>query len=371
MILHFLNDDKFTDYAIDQFSDLEAESIFVVVSYTNDFPKNIRQSGKVTVIQWKSQAYSALLNQLHKYKAIILHGLFDPWIEEIIEHTPEKVKIAWVFWGGEIYGRPDLRNRYLTIEGKFLFFFRKIWIFLKGKKEKSPFTISKKALKRIDYCLTDVSEDFQFVKKYLKDSRMKELWYTYFSIEETVSHLMNSSVNGNNILVGNSSTLENNHLSAFRKLSRFKIADKKIIAPLSYGSPWLKRFLLKKGKRVLGKLFYPITDFLGRDTYNSLILSCSVVIMNHYRHQAMGNTISALWFGSKVFLSKKSTTYSCLKRLGIKLYSVEDDLYPSCEGALFPLTSEEREQNRRILLQEYGKENMKHRIARVVEVLTS
>jgi len=81
MIIHFLNDDKFADYAISQFSGPEAESTFVVVSYSGDIPKNIKQSGKLTVIGWKSEAYTSLLKQIHTYKAIILHGLFDPWME--------------------------------------------------------------------------------------------------------------------------------------------------------------------------------------------------------------------------------------------------------------------------------------------------
>lgn len=85
----------------------------------------------------------------------------------------------------------------------------------------------------------------------------------------------------------------------------------------------------------------------------------------------MGNIITALWLGSKVFLSKKSTTYSCLKRLGIKMYSIEDDLNPGWKDALLPLSIEEREHNRRILMQEYGKENMHPRIAKVVEELTN
>lgn len=122
---------------------------------------------------------------------------------------------------------------------------------------------------------------------------------------------------------------------------------------------------------MLGDSFYPLTDFLERDIYNSLLLSCSVAVFNHYRHQAMGNTITALWLGSRVYLSKKSTTFACFKRLGACVYSVEDDFHPGRKEALAPLTVEERQHNRRILMQEYGQEKMKQRIAKVVEELTN
>lgn len=371
MILHFLNDDKFADYAIRQFSDPEAESTFVVVNFLGGIPRNIRLSGKVTVIEWKSQAYTSLLDQIDRYKAIILHGLFDPWMEEIIECTPKKVKIAWVFFGGEIYGRPDLRNRYVSTETRLLIFFRKIWIAFEGKKDKNAFVISKEALNKIDYCLTDVPEDFQFVKAYLKNSRMKELWYNYYSMEETLGQLIESSINDENILVGNSCNLENNHLAAFLKISRFGIADRKVIVPLSYGSPWYKRYLLKKGNSILGKSFYPLTEFIDRDAYNKVISSCSIVVMNQFRPQAMGNILTALWLGAKVFMSKKSKLYQYYTRLGLILFLFENDLSPQNPKALVPLSIEEREHNRRILMQEYGKENMKQKIAKVVEELAN
>lgn len=370
MILHFINDDKFTDYAISQFSNKEVTSVFIVVSYSGNETQHIKQSEKIKTVKWKSSEYSSLLKQISKYKAIILHGLFDPWIEEIIEHTPDKIKIAWVFWGGEIYGRPDLKNKYITLENRLLCLFRNLWIKTKGKKENNKFYISKKKLNRIDYCLTDISEDFQFVKSYLHNSKMKELWYNYYSIEETVGQLMDSYINNENILVGNSCTIENNHLNAFRKIKKFNLSNKKVIVPLSYGSPWLRRFLIKRGKIILRDSFYPLTDFLERDIYNQHLLSCNVAIMNHYRHQAMGNIITALWLGSRVYLSKKSTTYTCLKRLGIIIYAVEDDLIPSFQDVLLPLTKSQQTHNREILIREYGGKNMNQKIEIIIHELT-
>jgi dTDP-N-acetylfucosamine:lipid II N-acetylfucosaminyltransferase len=370
MILHFASDDKFTDYAISQFSNKEVTSEFIVVSYSGNDTQHIKQSEKIKIIKWQSDEYKYLLKQLSEYKAIILHGLFDPWMEEIIDCAPDNVKIAWVFWGGEIYGRSDLKNRYITIENRILYIFRNFWIKVKGKKEKNKFDIPKKSLNRIDYCLTDVSEDFEFIKSYLKNSRMKELWYNYYSIEETAGPLMNSYVNNENILIGNSCTIENNHLSAFRKIKKFSLENKKVIVPLSYGSPWLRRYLLKVGKTVLGDSFYPLTVFLEGDAYNKLMLSCSVVIMNHYRPQAMGNILTALWLGAKVYMSKKSKLYKYYKRLGLILFLIEDDFILQNPEALMPLPEKARSQNRQILIHEYGKQNMNTRIEIIIDELT-
>ncbi|HCC8073849.1 TPA: hypothetical protein M8J30_005062, partial [Klebsiella aerogenes] len=48
------------------------------------------------------------------------------------------------------------------------------------------------------------------------------------------------------------------------------------------------------------------------------------VIMNHIRQQGVGNIISMIYFGAKVFLRLENPTFSFLKEKGIKLYSVQE-----------------------------------------------
>ena len=370
MILHLISDDKFADYAINQFTDLGNSSEFVVLTEDQDLKlKSIKNTKAVTVIYINSQDYIQFCKTINQYNAVILHGLFSPLQVNIFPFLSEKVKVAWVFWGAEIYGRNDIKLIFLSFKSKIIYYSRKTKKLLKGTLLKPEHYFADKSIyKRINYCLTDVHEDFEFVKKYTHSS-MKELWYNYYSIEETVGSLANQKVNAGNILVGNSCNLENNYPDAFSALSRFDLSDRKIIVPLSYGQPWLKKIILKRGEAFFKKSFLPLTDFLERDVYNIYLLSCSTVVMNHYRPQAMGNILTSLWLGAKVYMSKRSLLFAFFQRIDIHLFSVEDDLKPENKEALLPLDPAKVEHNRNILKNIYGKDIMMMRLKEIVEEL--
>lgn len=367
MILHVISDDKFSDYAIAQFSGDETHSVFVLISYTDtiQFVSSIEQ---VECIQWKSECYYQLLQRLGNYKAIVLHGLFWPWDEDFLRVSPPSVKVAWVFWGGDIYGRADISRRFLTRRSKELLTLRNIGRWVRHKRLSERYEVPFDLLKRIDYCMTDIPEDYVFVKKYL-GTPIKELWYNYYSIEETVGDLAGEIVDGTSILVGNSSTIECNHLDGFRKLSALPLGDSKVVVPLSYGESWLRSFLLKDGERRFGRRFQPLVEFIPRSEYNTIIKSCAVVVMPHYRPQAFGNILTALWLGSRVYLSEKSFLYPFFKRLSTVVLTMEKDLNKSNPLALLPLSKSEIEQNRRAISAVYSKAVMHQRNKEIVREL--
>lgn len=372
MILHLITDDKFADYAINQFTMIDASSQFLLVkSAKNETIQNIKNVEKIIQLTAHSEEYYALLKRLNSYTAVIIHGLFYSWQEEIVLSVPKNTKIAWVCWGGEIYGRRQLLQYFLKNKTKYVYRNKQVKRFLKSKPLLgNEYFTDLSTYKKINYCLSDMQEEYQFVKKFT-NSDMKYLWYNYYSIEETLGGLKQNKINGINIMVGNSCSLENNHLDAFKILRRFRIIDRKIIVPLSYGAEWLRNIILKRGTYLFGAIFLPLTDFLDRNEYNKLISSCSIMIMPHLRPQAQGNIITGLWLGAKVYLSNKSLTYYYFKGLGICIFSIEDDLKPTNKLALQALEYVKMEQNREILMREYGRENMMVRIREIVRVLNN
>ena len=112
---------------------------------------------------------------------------------------------------------------------------------------------------------------------------------------------------GDNIIVGNSISLENNHLDAFFSLKHLNLKNRKIIVPLSYGETFegLKDHLILEGQKSFGlNNFFPIIGFVERQEYNQIICSCSVAILNHNKQHAWGNILTFLYIGLKVFLNK-------------------------------------------------------------------
>ena len=368
MILHFLSDDKFSDYVISQFSGTEMCSEFVLMSgwegikYIKDVDKVVRVS------PYEKGEMASLIASLKNYSAIIFHGLFFPWCETVLRNAPDHVKIAWVFWGGEIYGRKDLCDSFLSKRSKWLLCIRDLKRGLRKQKRAGSYELPLELFNRIDYCLTDVHEDFEFAKVYTQ-SNMEEVWYNYYSIDETIGDLKNQSVEGNNILVGNSCTLMCNHLDGFKAAKKLYNDNTEIVVPLSYGEPWLRNLLLKRGTRMFGKRFRPLVEFIPRDEYNKIIKSCAVVIMPHYRPQAFGNILTALWLGCRVYMSEKSLLYTFFKRIGMNVFSIEIDLEKTRQANISPLSAEEREWNRKVIAAIYDKGVMKGRIREIVELM--
>ena len=370
MILHLLFYDIFGEYAIRQFSGEEMYSEFVIVANSND-PNCSNKFNGIPVILEDEDGFLALLDRLGEYKAIVLHGLFYPWQERVLRAVPEHVKVAWVFWGGDIYGRKDIADNYLSASSKWLRRKQNLKRLIKHRKVQERYEIPYELLKRIDYCLTDIPEDFAFVKQYL-GTDIKELWYNYYSVEETIGSLINSRCNGNNILLGNSSSLECNHIDGLRAIKKMDMASSAIVyAPLSYGESWLRKEISRRGKRLFGEKFHPLTGFLPRTEYNRIVQSCSVAVMPHYRPQAFGNILTALWLGTRVYMSNRCELFVFFRRIGVFIYSIEDDLNAGNTSALLPISEEETEVNRRVIASLYGIDAMQEKNKIIVKTLNS
>lgn len=365
MVLHILSDDKFTDYVINQFKADYMQSEMVVIPFGAGL--SFIKCDKVSVVHYQSAQYFELLNGLHKYSGIVLHGLFWPYMEDIIKSAPNSLKIVWYFWGGELYSRPDVMRSFLAPITKFLY---KLHFYKNGKTYYESFSwqLPLELFKRIDYCITSEYEEYEFAKQYTA-SDMKFLWYTCYSLEETVGDLLESRSRGNDVLFCNSTAIGNNMFDAALDLSRPKyrklIGNRQVIMPMGYGAQWVKNIMLKLGPLCF-RNFKPIVDFLPRDQYNLMMTECSTLILPYYSPAGQGNIITALWLGMRVYVSEKSIAYRYFKRIEVVIFSFESDFIKfGCE----PLSDDLVEHNRNILSNVYGRENVYKCAKNIVDVL--
>ena len=368
MILHFLTDDKFGNYVLSQFDSEEMDSKFIVIN-ESDSLEHITYNGPLFVTHPGSAEFDQVILRLSEYRAIILHGLFWPWEETVLKYVPPGVKVAWVFWGGEIYGRKDIQSSFLAPRTRNAFRWQMLKRTLRnGGKLQPKYEIPIDFFKRIDYCLTDIPNEFIFARDYV-GNKMTHLWYNYYSIEETLGNAFSSRIIGKNILIGNCGSVEGNHLDVFSLLNKRKIEDRDIIIPLSYGDPWFIKRITNKARNQFREAFHPITNFLPRNTYNQLLSTCSGVIMNHHRPQALGNIITSLWLGARVYMSEMSIQYKYLKQQGLLLFSIENDLLQREANAFDELSDKEREHNRSILYSIYSQEATTNKIKDLIKHL--
>ena len=130
--------------------------------------------------------------------------------------------------------------------------------------------------------------------------------------------------NTTNIQVGNSADPTNNHLEVFEKLEKYKDEDIRVIVPLSQGNKEYAKEVIKKGKSIFGTKFEALTDFMPFEKYLQQLSEIDIAIFNHNRQQAMGNTITLLGLGKKVYLNPKTVQWEFFKHYSIQIFSLDN-----------------------------------------------
>lgn len=365
-ILNLVCDEKFIDNQIafyaEAFPSL-AKNDFVCATKANQL-KTIT-SKKVSIIHPSNILQFIKAND---YNIIFLHSLYALPIS-LIPELPGSIKVFWCSWGYDIYyakvGDPLVKiDLYGNISKKLIRkaiplkhhlkdFAKKILCHNKLKQKRKIF---EQAVHRIDFYSGIIPEEYNRIK--LQNSFFRAAPFEYgYNRPAKDSYIREERRNdpaqvGENILIGNSADLSNNHIEAMFALKKQINSEKrKIILPLSYPPNIDVRPILDLGKKLFGNAFTPLTGFLPFSQYFEIINSCGYVIMYHERQQALGNITMSLWTGCKIFLSKTSLLYSFLKGKGFIIYSVQDDLHPS---AFTPLQYENIIYNRDLLLKHFS-----------------
>jgi len=261
-----------------------------------------------TNILIKSNFLSLILfiPSLIKSEKIYLHYLpYGPSLPFWALYSMFSNKLVWVYWGGDIYSYKE-----------------------KDKDFRSKFyEVCRKIIIRNLKCISGfLYQDYEVIKKvYRTKANYTKIIYPLpvdFSMLERV--LSEEQAKGNStkrILTGNSADPSNNHLELFSFLEKYKDEEFEIICPLSYGPDKdYTNLIIKEGNRIFGYKFKPLTQFLNPVEYSKILVGIDVAVMNHQRQQGLGNLISILWLGKKVFVRSDTTSYSYFKSEGMAVW---------------------------------------------------
>ncbi len=330
------------------------QNVFFLISYgSNDYS----YSGDRFMTGYnETTAQEKLAQIVNDFDVIVFHGLTRVHTNLALSSSLYK-KIVWLFWGGEVYNNPILNKDMLLgpATKQLLALNNNFWI-SKGIKYLIRKYIYPSSLLRdiaevatnIKYVGVPYEEDFASLKsKKAIHPDCKPFIYSYYPPEHVFKNSEEFPALGDNILLGNSATQENNHAEIFEILRTIDIKPAKVLTILSYGDLEYRDKIINLGCQMFAEDFMPITDFMPLEEYNKLLNTCSVAIMNHYRQQAVGNILSLLWIGAKVFLSDRNTMFHFLKRIGCYIYSVDE--IGAGKEAVSRLTQAQVLENRRIL----------------------
>jgi len=378
-LLHIASDEKFIDgahYVFEQAFPGRNNFIIPKSSFNRKFVyvKNLENT---EVLPFNRGLIEKLVRKTREYDSIFLHGI-NELNSTIFIASEEKRKSVGILWGAELYNDENFPGKVLLGD-----LTSKIKL---PKPSKSKNDIVKSVLRKLlfqdinlkkdvvrqaasglNYFGVPYREEFDyFADRRIIGQKCKFVPFTYYPLEFILRGNEKMKTNGNNILVGNSANYTNNHLEVFRILGKLGIEDRKIIVPLSYGDLQYGEYIYSEGLRLLRGNFMPLRTFIPLEEYTRKLQSCGIEIMNHYRQQAVGNILMMIWIGSRVYLSPSSTLYNYLKRIGIKVFSIEQDLVSDNPEALINLSVEDANYNRIILKEEFSERVVVSRLRNAV-----
>lgn len=383
MILHICSDDKFTDYVINLFEEVNPNGnlYYILKDANNDSLKFVKTKHSCIILSNKSEIeLGALVLSLNRYSSVILHNFIDGFKVNLVLRASSEIHFHWMSWGADLYNDVklfdsclgDLTYNYLNkkrnINWKIDKFVEYNFPYIHNiycKNSFIPIYSYRKAIGRMKSCSTVVPLEMPLVRKYT-NKNLQYLPFKYATIESLITEDLDSLCDSCNILLGNSATLTNNHFEAIDIIASTVLKSKNVIVPLSYGdSNYAKDVVTYAKEKISEKEIVPLLSFMPLQEYVELLKSCGIVIMNHVRQQAMGNIIISIWMGAKVYFNPRSIVYQYLKDLGLIVYSI-DELGDYENTQSFILLAEH---NRKILYELYSQANVLKETKQLVDYL--
>lgn len=379
MILHIVSDNIFVDMAYRVFETVYPGKNEFILAERNNKLKYIKNT-PVDYVHRLNIIKKSFSDNLKNYEMVILHGMDDFKMQCVLK-ADSSIKFVWIGFGGDYYKhsilsdelllpktlklKEELENFYKLnqMANKFLFKLKKLIKKILFEENNELETINK-----IKFFSPVLKEEFNLVKEKVPNFKPKYLSWNYGSLEDLIKGFEGFGVTEQNILLGNSASFSNNHLDAIEFLSKIDLEGKKVICPLSYGDLNYGKSILVAGNETWGKNFIPLIDFMPIDKYIELISSCSIVIMNHLRQQALGNIITMMYLGAKVFLDERNILYHFFKNEGAHVFSTQQLIDDHSLINSF-LSQSEIETNKLILRRHWSREAIIQKTNRLVNIV--
>ncbi len=108
--------------------------------------------------------------------------------------------------------------------------------------------------------------------------------------------------------------------------------------------------MIERGKEIFGDKFIPILEFMPFERHLEFLAQIDIAIFNSNRQQAMGNIITLLGLGKKVYMRSNITSWKLFEEIGVKVFDVADI-------NLEPIDKKIAEENRRKIREYFSEEN--------------
>ena len=262
---------------------------------------------------------------------IIIHGLWhEGFIKTMLFLSWLQNKCFWIMWGGDFYFPQDQSNS------------------------------KAKLISKISHFVTFVEGDFEYVKHNYGATGSMHFCISYLSnvFESKLAPIAKNKLI--NVQIGNSADPSNNQLEVFEKIKVMDHSNVRLFAPLSYSDRDHANIVKAKGDELFKDRFVAMLDFVPYQEYQNYLASIDIAIFNHDRQQAMGNIVSLLGMGKKVFMKKTVSSWKFFQSIGVVIYDVE-------KLDLQPLDEELAIQNKKIIEKYFSYNSLREQLRRIFD----
>ena len=235
------------------------------------------------------------IKKMKEADKIILHGLwYDKLCEVFLENRELFEKTYWKMWGGDFHFPNKQSN------------------------------LKKEMIKNIKNFIVYIQEEFEYLKANydVNGDLYKSFMYPSNIYKEFLFKKRKTKTI--NIQVGNSADPTNNHLEVYKKLLKYKNLNVKIFVPLVYGDEKYAKKVIIEGKKLFKDKFVVIKKRMSYKKYSQFLFNMDIAIFAHNKQQAVGNTITLLGMGKKVYMKNNTNSWKLFKKLGINVFNGKD-----------------------------------------------
>lgn len=368
-ILHVAQDEKFILAARYLFEKaFPGQNRFVIIKPAGDPPlRYLKDDFKADYLVHNPDTVSRLLEFEEKAGLVVFHGM-DKIKGQMYVNSQNKWKFVAIIFGAEVYNDRVSGDDFLgaktarmvtELQRKSTLDWLKTvyrWVRYRDTNNLYDHLDMKQVIREMStFGFLSEHTYCRLIKKGILNPSSRMVPFSYYPLDFIIKR-NDLKADGPNILLGNSASATNNHLEAIDLLKAADLKEGKVIIPLSYGKPKYADAVEKYAHQQLGDRVQVLREFMPLEQYNELISSCGYVLMNHNRSQAMGNLITSLYIGARVFVND-TDAYTYFKNLGCHIFLV-DEYLGSKPVTLNPLPDRHRQENRQILLNNLSTETL-------------
>lgn len=316
-ILHVGSDSRFVDFLTSYF-----ELVAPRVNVVSRFPRAVANGGPLSLARsgvrygWE---LAKIARRARSADLVVAHMLTLPSALAIVA-APRRAVCVWSGWGADYYGGSS---------GE-LYGPETAQLVARLGLDRGPVgglpvrtltrALTRRAVRRADVFSAPIPDDLAVMQRQFPGFGGMYQQLNYCDVGSFVG---SGSGRRGDILLGNSAYPANNHLEAFERLSAMDLGSRRVFTPLAYGDPAYRDAVLERGRALLGDAFDPLVAPLPLEAFQERVSQCGIVMMNHYRQQALGTVGIGLHSGAHVFLSHRNPLHAFLTRSGFDVHDLE------------------------------------------------